>query len=156
MNKKLVSLSLLFAAAAASFPAFAITGSITKNSAAPTIGILSNGTGPVGLTNFLINSSDSLSGTASKTKTLTLVRYNIAAYPSASSDLVQLCYYLPFQASPAKCVTVNSGASSTTPAFNSYELKSGVELQVRHTITGSAGTQAQPSSQESVTVEYSY
>jgi hypothetical protein len=63
---------------------------------------------------------------------------------------------LPFQASPAKCVTVNSGASSTTPAFNSYELKSGVELQVRHTITGSAGTQAQPSRQESVTVEYSY
>lgn len=155
MNKKLVSLSLLIAAAA-SFPAFATTGSITKTSAAKTISILSNGTGPVGLTHFNINSSDFPSGVASKTKTLTLERYTIATYPSAITDTVQLCYYLPYQASPAKCATVNSGSSSTTTAFNSYIFNSGAELQVRHTVTAPAGTQAQPSRQESVTVEYSY
>ena len=155
MSKKLVSLSLLIAASVASVPAFADTGSVTKTATAQSINIFSNGTGTVGLTSFSLLSTD-FPGLVNKTKTLTQVSYTIAAYPTAATDNVQLCYYRPFAASPSKCINVISGSSSTTTEFNSFTFSHGAMLQVRHTVTGTPGDIVKPSRQESATFQFSY
>lgn len=155
MKKTLASLSLLASVALASFPALAATGSFTKTSTAPNITVYSNGSASTALTNFMVNSTDFPSGVLSKAKTLTLVRYSLASYPAAITENVQLCYYRPYTASPAKCISVTLGSSSTTTEFNSYTFNNGAQLQVRRDVTGAPG-QLQPSRQESVTIEYSY
>ncbi|MCT4707683.1 hypothetical protein MUA03_17525 [Enterobacteriaceae bacterium H16N7] len=143
-------------AALASFPALASTGAIPKTNTAPTIRIFSAGTAPTALDNFSVTSTDFKSGELSATKTLTLVRFSVAAYPAALTDMVKLCYYRPYAASWEKCIDVTPGTSSTTAAFNSYIFGNGSKLQLRHDVTGTAGDQLQPSRQESVTFEYSY
>lgn len=156
MKKTLASMSLLASVALASFPALAATGSFTKTSTAPYIKILSNGSTPIALTSFMVGSTDFPSGVLNKTKTLRLVKYSLASYPAAITEKVQLCYYRPYTASPAKCIFVTPGSSSTTSEFNSYTFDNGIQLQVRRDITGAPGSQLQPSRKESVTVEYNY
>lgn len=157
MNKKLVSLSLLVAASMVSLPALATTASVTKTATPQTITIYSNGSGIPSNSYFSLLSPDFPSGgVLSKTKTLTNVAYSIAAYPSASTDTIQLCYYRPYAAAASLCQFVASGSTSSTTAFNSFTFGAGVELRIIHTATGTPGSLLKPSRQESVTITYSY
>ena len=156
MKKSLLSLALLFSAAAISAPALATTGSLTKTGTAPTVDLLSTGTAPVALTSLIVVSTDFPSGTSSKTKTLTKVSYSAAAYTAATTESLQLCYYRPYTAAAAKCIDITPGSTSSTTDFNSYTFGNGSELQFRHTVTGAASAHLSPSRKESVTAEYSY
>ncbi|RRO09637.1 hypothetical protein [Pectobacterium aquaticum] len=89
MKQKLLSLPSLIIAAAIIFPAQAATGSITKSESAKIIFILSTGEGLSGISGFFANSSNFTPGTLNKPKTLTQVRYEIAAYPQSLTDSVQ-------------------------------------------------------------------
>ncbi|MBN3195709.1 hypothetical protein [Pectobacterium versatile] len=156
MKQKLLFLPLLIISAAITFPAQAVTDSITKSESAKIIFILSTGEGLSGISGFFANSSNFTPGTLNKPKTLTQVRYEIAAYPRALTDSVQLCYLQPYQSLPTRCITVASGSSGTTTQFNDLRFDTGVGLQIRHEVTGRPGDNVRPSRKESVTWDYSY
>ncbi|MFK8260738.1 hypothetical protein ACFL9S_23500 [Erwinia sp. AnSW2-5] len=156
MNKQLASLSLLVAASLVSLPALAATNAIVKTATASQITVLSNGNGMPAATSFGLVSTDFTSGTLIKTKTLTSIAYTIAAYPAATTDTVELCYYRPYAATPSLCKAVTSGSTATTTDFNSFPFGNGVGLRINHTTTGAPGAQLKPSRQESVTYTYSY
>ncbi|EIZ2432446.1 hypothetical protein CWR40_002426 [Cronobacter sakazakii] len=76
MRKNLVYLSLALAACAASLPAMAATGSITKTVVPSSIRLYSAGTAPVTSTLFTFQVADFQKGSANPTKTLTLIRFD--------------------------------------------------------------------------------
>ncbi|MFP1748168.1 hypothetical protein [Lonsdalea quercina] len=156
MNKQLASLSLLVAAMLASLPALAATNAIVKTEAARQITVLSDGSGMPAATSFGLVSIDFPSGALTKTKTLTSIAYTIAAYPAATTDTVELCYYRPYAATPSLCKAVTSGSTATTTDFNSFPFGNGARLRINHTTTGARGALLKPSRQESVTYTYSY
>ncbi len=156
MKQKLFSLSLLLVATVVAFPSQAATGSITKSASAAIVTVYSNGTALPSLATMFVNAADFLSGTLNKPKKLTSLSYTVAAYPKAITDSVQVCYFQPYQASPALCVPVASGSSGTTTQFNALTFDQGVELEIRHDFTGNPGDSLQPSRKEGVTLNYSY
>lgn len=109
-----------------------------------------------GLNSFFANSGNFTPGTLNKPKTLTQVRYEVAAYPQALTDSVQLCYLQPYQSLPTRCITVPSGSSGTTTQFNDLRFDTGIGLQIRHEVTGHPSNNVRPSRQENVTWDYSY
>lgn len=156
MKKEILSLSLLIASAIIALPAQAATDSITKSAPAKVLFIYSTGQGMTGLNGMFVSSGDFPSGTWNLPKTLTQVQYSVAGYPQAYTETVELCYFKPYQGSPTRCITVPSGSSGTTTQFNDLTFAVGVELQIRHVVTGNPGDNIHPSRTESVTWDYSY
>lgn len=154
MKKTLLCMCLL--SAATSLPALAVTASITQTMTAKTVLMMSNNTGPVAVNNFSVSATDFKSGELSKPKKLTMLRFSIAAYPEATSDTVELCYFRAYSTSALKCIPLNSGVTSSTNVFNSLPFDHGASVQVRHTLTGEHRSNLKPSRQESLTFEYSY
>ncbi|ELY2616713.1 hypothetical protein SMB77_001409 [Cronobacter sakazakii] len=156
MRKNLVYLSLALAACAVSLPAMAATGSITKTVVPSSIRLYSAGTAPVTSTLFTFQVADFQKGSANPTKTLTLIRFDSAAYPAAYTHTTELCIYQPYQSGPTRCIPVSSGSSSSTTALNDVRFDAGSRISLRHTVTGAPSETLQPSRNESVTVEFSY
>lgn len=150
----LLSSGLAIGMAVTALPAYAVTKEISKNTAGQVITIYSNGQGS-GVNTFFTNSSDFPKGTLNKPKKLLRVEYTVAAYPQATSDTVELCYYEPYQSNPKKCIPVISGSSDSKPDFNAYRFDNGAELLIRHKVKGPQGN-VHPSQRESVTWVYSY
>ncbi|MFD4838015.1 hypothetical protein ACFWP0_10940 [Achromobacter sp. NPDC058515] len=153
MKKKHLSLSL-FLGLAMALPVHAETGQITKSAAGKIIFVYSNGEG-LDQNLFIAGTTAFPPGTLNNTKTLTLVRYQIAAYPQATSDTTELCYSEPYQSSPARCVQVLSGSTGSTSQFNDLRFGAGAQLMITHKVTGQSGN-LHPSGEESATWEYSY
>ncbi|WP_152490367.1 hypothetical protein [Dickeya oryzae] len=156
MSKISLSIPALIMTVIVSHPSQAATGSITKTSAAQVKLIYSDGTTSMGLSAMYAASTDFPPGTLNKPKKLTRISDEIAAYPGAYTDKVQLCYFQSYQASPTRCISVPSGTSGTTTQFNDLEFALGTQMQIRHDITGQPGNSLQPSRKESIRWDYSY
>ncbi|WP_145916163.1 MULTISPECIES: hypothetical protein [Dickeya] len=156
MKKALLLIPVLITTVIVTPPSPAATGSITKSSSAQIKFIYSDGTTSMGLSAMYATSTDFPSGTLNTPKKLARVSYEIAAYPGAYTDKVQLCYFQSYQTSPTRCISVPSGTSGTTTQFNDLRFDLGTQMQIRHDITGRPGNNLQPSRRESVRWDYSY
>ncbi|WP_262253458.1 hypothetical protein [Pectobacterium polaris] len=156
MKKEFVSLSLLIAASVAAFPLMAATGSISSTEAAQIRFVYSDGSSTPALNQFHASTTKFPSGTLSKAKKLTQVNYSVASYPIAYTESVDICYYLPYQTSPTKCIVVPKGISGTTSQFNELRFDYGARIQIQHKLTGKPGENLHPSQKESITWEYTY
>ncbi|MEI7368510.1 hypothetical protein WCT94_12845 [Pectobacterium sp. 1950-15] len=157
MKKEFVSLSLLIAASVTAFPLMAATGSISETPLSAQIRfVYSDGSSTPALNQFYASATKFPSGTLSKTKKLTQVNYSVASYPTAYTESVDICYYLPYQTSPTKCIIVPKGTSGTTAQFNELRFDHGIRIQIQHKLTGKPGENLQPLQKESITWEYTY
>lgn len=123
---------------------FPFTGTTTKSVSVQIEFIDSNGTVLPALTAMFVNAEERPPGTLNKSKLLTRVNNEIAAYPAAT-DNVELCDDQPDQAS--QTLPVPDGSSGAITRSHALSFDQGVYLQIRHDVTGKPGDSLQPSRQ---------
>ncbi|QKH34069.1 hypothetical protein FOC84_03590 [Achromobacter pestifer] len=156
MKKYLNALASLGAGMLLAPCAHAAEDTISKEASADITYVYSSGQGMGSVTLLHAISSDFRSGTLNKPKKLLWLKYEVASYPQAFSDRVELCYFEPYRSSPSKCRELPGGASDTTQLFNDLRFDAGAYVQIQHYLKGAPGTNLRPSGKERVTWKYSY
>ncbi|MGS1106293.1 hypothetical protein ACVCNH_08595 [Achromobacter anxifer] len=156
MKKYLNALASLGAGMLLTPCAHAAEDTISKEISADITYVYSSGLGMGSAKLLHASSPDFRSGTLNKPKKLLWLKYEVASYPQAFSDQVELCYFEPYRSSPSKCIDLAGGASGTTPVFNDLRFDAGVYAKIEHRLKGAPGTNLRPSGKERVTWRYSY
>ncbi|OSN10189.1 hypothetical protein AU512_09720 [Lonsdalea iberica] len=150
MKSKLLTCCLL----AAAFPLLASAGEITKSSTPYPQYVPSSGAPSTSFSSFHVYSADFPKGSLIKTVKLISVSYQTTRYSAAYTDNVQLCYFNPYQASPARCVSAKANSTGTTTEFDNQIFSMGAQIQIRHELTGFPRSTLQPAGKEFVTFNY--
>lgn len=154
MHKSLTNILLALGLSLTTLCAHAANGQFSLTQPGKRTTIYSTGTGSVE-NYFFVLSSSFPSGTSSKRKTLTAVRYAITSYPSAITHTAEICYYKPYWADATRCVSVSGGSTGTTSNFNDLEFGPGVRIDIRHKFMGSSGPIA-PTRPDNLTMYFTY
>lgn len=94
-------------------------------------------------------------GVRNKKKNLLGLDYQTTFYPNNTGETVELCYYPPYASTQIGCVDIAPSSSGTVNAFNSQTFNDGVQVEIRHKVTG--GTfPGLPATYNTVTFRYSY
>lgn len=146
-----ILLSSLFVLASAQ--SFAINAQITKSKTPPVITVTTGGA--QASSRFPLVSSDFPAGTSSLKKTILGIDWTATSYSTALGETVELCYYRAYTATPIACHPIVKNSSGTDTGFNSEAFGLGVQIDIRHKITG--GPQpSSPAGPDSITIRYSY
>lgn len=133
-------------------PSFATTASFTKQKNPGYISIA----GLNGTSRFGTLSGDFPTGTLNKTKTITSLQYVYGTYLNGSTQTIQICLTKAYSSVYEVCQDITSSTSGTASIFTGKVISAGKDIHVIHTLSGGTYPAAAPTTQDQITVTFSY